>query len=154
MSYRSSHPKCSVRKGVLRKFARAWHRCFPMNFEKFLRTPFLKNTSWRMLLDLALSTEIQNTSQYTRKWDMLLPEHLILALRLRIQKKSSYPEHVKFPGKNTLQNTFFTKQLPVAPLIQSCWSTNCSFTKMFYLPWNSPWNYQNFPDNIFIITIY
>ena len=24
---------------------RLWHRCFPVNFEKFLRTPFLQNTS-------------------------------------------------------------------------------------------------------------
>ena len=27
-----------------------WHRCFPVNFVKFLRTPFLQNTSERMLL--------------------------------------------------------------------------------------------------------
>ena len=24
---------------------RLWHRCFPVNFVKFLRTPFLQNTS-------------------------------------------------------------------------------------------------------------
>ena len=24
---------------------RLWHRCFPVNFAKFLRTPFLQNTS-------------------------------------------------------------------------------------------------------------
>ena len=24
---------------------RFWHRCFPVNFAKFLRTPFLQNTS-------------------------------------------------------------------------------------------------------------
>ena len=29
---------------------RLWHRCFPMNFAKFLETPFLQNTSGRMLL--------------------------------------------------------------------------------------------------------
>ena len=29
---------------------RFWHRCFPVNFAKFLRTPFLKNTSQRLLL--------------------------------------------------------------------------------------------------------
>ena len=67
MTTRSSHQRCSVRKGVLRNFAkftgkhlcqvlfynkvagpepatllkkRLWHRCFPMNFAKFLRTPF------------------------------------------------------------------------------------------------------------------
>ena len=27
-----------------------WHRCFPVNFVKFLRTPFLQNTSGRLLL--------------------------------------------------------------------------------------------------------
>ena len=67
MITRSSHKRCSVRKGVLGKFAkftgkhlcqvlfynkiagpksatlfkkRLWHRCFSMNFAKFLRTPF------------------------------------------------------------------------------------------------------------------
>ena len=29
-----------------------WHRCFPMNFAKFLRRPFLRNTSGRLLLYL------------------------------------------------------------------------------------------------------
>ena len=28
---------------------RLWHRCFPVNFAKFLRTTFLQNTSWRLL---------------------------------------------------------------------------------------------------------
>ena len=30
---------------------RPWHRCFPVNFAKFLRTPFLQNTSGRLLLN-------------------------------------------------------------------------------------------------------
>ena len=29
-----------------------WHRCFPVNFAKFLRTPFLQNTSGWLLLQL------------------------------------------------------------------------------------------------------
>ena len=67
--FRSSHRRCSVKKGVLRNFSkftgkhlcqslfcnkvagltlqlykkkRLWHRCFPVNFAKFLRTPFLR----------------------------------------------------------------------------------------------------------------
>ena len=67
MTTRSSHQRCSVRKGVLRNFAkftgkhlcqvrfynkvagpepvtllkkRLWHRCFPMNIAKLLRTLF------------------------------------------------------------------------------------------------------------------
>ena len=27
-----------------------WYRCFPVNFAKFLRTPFLQNTSGRLVL--------------------------------------------------------------------------------------------------------
>ena len=51
---------CSNKRGVLRNFTkftgkhlcqsfflnkRLWQRCFPENFSKFRRTPFLKNTS-------------------------------------------------------------------------------------------------------------
>ena len=69
--------RCSVKKGVLWNFTkftgntcarasffnkvaglrsatilkkRLWHRCFPVNFVKFPRTPFLQNTSGRLLL--------------------------------------------------------------------------------------------------------
>ena len=75
LKFRNSHWTCSVRKGVLRNFAkftekhlceglifnkvaglrratfltkRLWHRCFHVNFLRFLlRTPFLQNTSRR-----------------------------------------------------------------------------------------------------------
>ena len=73
---RRSHWRCSVKKGALRNFAKLtgkhlcqrlffnrvagrlaillkkslWHRYFPVNFTKFLRTPFLQNTSGRLLL--------------------------------------------------------------------------------------------------------
>ena len=30
-----------------------WHRCFPVNFTKFLRTPFFQNMSGRLLLSNA-----------------------------------------------------------------------------------------------------
>ena len=76
-NFRSSHRTCSVRKDVLRNFAkllekhlgqslflnkvaglrsvtllkkRLWQRCFPVNFATFLRTPFLQNTSRRLVL--------------------------------------------------------------------------------------------------------
>ena len=65
--YRSSHWRCSVIKGVLRNVAnftgntcarvsllksRLWHRCVPVDFTKFLRTLFLQNNPWRLLLNL------------------------------------------------------------------------------------------------------
>ena len=75
--FRSRHRRCSVKIGVFRNFAkfagkhlcqilffnkvaglkratllkkRFWYRCFPVNFAKFLISPFLQNTSWRLLL--------------------------------------------------------------------------------------------------------
>ena len=56
---KSSHQKCSVKKDVLRNFAkftgkhlcqspatllkkRLWHRSFTVSFMKFLRTPFFR----------------------------------------------------------------------------------------------------------------
>ena len=73
--FRNSHRRCSLRNGILRNCAkftgkhlcqslffnkvaglrplfkkRLWHRCFPVNFTKFLRAPFLQNTSGRLLL--------------------------------------------------------------------------------------------------------
>ena len=56
-------PEVFCKKGVIRNFKnsqentsdrilkkRLWHRCFPMNFAKSLRTPFLQNVSRRLLL--------------------------------------------------------------------------------------------------------
>ena len=80
MKKRSSHRSCSIKKGVVKNFAkstgkhlcpsllfneaagsrprpatllkrRLWHRCFHVNFVKFLRTPFIQNTSRRLLLE-------------------------------------------------------------------------------------------------------
>ena len=50
--YRSSHPKVLCKKGVLKNFdlistllkKRLWHKCFPVNFVKFLTTPFFYRT--------------------------------------------------------------------------------------------------------------
>ena len=76
--YRSSNRRCSEKEGVLRNFARftgkhlcqslffnkvirlrqatlskrrLWHRCFPVNLAKFLKTTFSQNTSGRLLQD-------------------------------------------------------------------------------------------------------
>ena len=69
--FRSSRQMYSVRNDVLLNFTkftgkhlyqrpglrpatilkkRLWHRCFPVNFEKFLRAPFLQNPSRRLFL--------------------------------------------------------------------------------------------------------
>ena len=55
--YRSSHQRCYVRKDLKRPACNfikkeTLARCFPKNFAKFLRTPFLQNTSGRLLLEV------------------------------------------------------------------------------------------------------
>ena len=82
---RSSHRRCSVKIGVLRKFVKftrkylcqrlffnkvvglwpatllkksLWRRCFPVNFAKFLRISFFQNTSGRLLLNWGLYLRI------------------------------------------------------------------------------------------------
>ena len=53
---RNRHQRCSMKKGVLKNFARSTgkHLCqslfFNLNFAKFLRTPFLQNTTGQLLL--------------------------------------------------------------------------------------------------------
>ena len=43
------HKVAGLRPETLLKI-RLWHMCFPVNFTKFSRTPFLHNTSGRLLL--------------------------------------------------------------------------------------------------------
>ena len=45
--------KVGLRPATLLK-KRLWHRCFPVNFEKFLRTPFLTEHLWWLLLNKPL----------------------------------------------------------------------------------------------------
>ena len=56
----NSQESTSARVSVFNKVAglraatllkkRLWHRCFPVNFAKFLRTPFIKKDLWWRLL--------------------------------------------------------------------------------------------------------
>ena len=80
--FRNSNQRCFVGKCALRRFAkftakhlcqilffrfglgpatlmlkkRLWHRCFPVNFEKFIRAPSVQYTSRRLLLFNCLTT--------------------------------------------------------------------------------------------------
>ena len=86
MNSRSSQQRYSVMKVVLKNFAkykgkylcqslffnkfaglrpatllkkRLWHRCFPVNSAKFLRTPFLQDTIGQLFLELKASFNIR-----------------------------------------------------------------------------------------------
>ena len=95
----SSHQRCSVKKGVLRNFTkftgkhlcqslffnkvpglrpatllkkRPWHRYFPVNSAKFLRTLFLRNTSGRLLL----SSKCMSPNYFSEKADYKIPRKM------------------------------------------------------------------------------
>ena len=59
---------------------RLWHRCFPVNFVKFLRTPFLQNTSERRLLYNQKSNFITNSG--------ILVQLLISYIKAEVNEKS------------------------------------------------------------------
>ena len=48
-----------------------WHGCFRVNFVKFLKTPFLQNTSGRLLLDRKNWNYAQNSEICKAKIDMI-----------------------------------------------------------------------------------
>ena len=48
---------------------RLWPRCFPVSFVKFLRTPFLQNTSGRLLLN---SVQFTQFSKRMAAWLLLI----------------------------------------------------------------------------------
>ena len=90
---RSSHPEVFCKKGVLRNFAkftgkhlrqrlffnkvaglrpafllkkRLWQRFFPVNFVKFLRTPFFMERFWWLLLNHFLYSLKTSENQFLR----------------------------------------------------------------------------------------
>ena len=91
-SFRTSHHRCSERKGVLRNFTkftvkhlcqslffnkvpflkkRLWHRCFPVNCVKFLRTPFCTEHLWvtasRVYVIYAASVNFKKKTEDTER---------------------------------------------------------------------------------------
>ena len=60
---------------------RLWHRCFPVNFVKFLRTPFLtEHTLWLLLNTTYLSVHLAESSNHPQ-WVSLSPlKNLFLVL--------------------------------------------------------------------------
>ena len=99
IALRSSRPEVFCKKGVLKNFAkftrkhlpqtlffnkvaglrpatllkkRLWHRCFPVNFAKFLSGPFLTEHLWWLLLTsekklfYLFNTDVNSTSNH---WD-------------------------------------------------------------------------------------
>ena len=102
---RSSHQRCSVKKGVLVNFAKFIgkhlcqrlffkkksfrHMCFPLNFPKFLRTPFLQNTSEGCFWIRKLNFQFRITHSLQKQ-----PPELFCNKRCSPSKKTFFTEHV------------------------------------------------------------
>ena len=124
--------RCSVRKGVLRNFTkftgkhlwqslffnkvaglrpatllkkRLWHRCFPVKFAKFLRTPFLtEHLQWLLLkapnfISVARFCAVQNTSNYLEKAHLRKPF---------LQNSGCFQMSVTFLKKGKTETIFHT----------------------------------------------
>ena len=78
---RSSRPVVFCKKGVLKNFIkftgkhvsesltkRLWHRCFPVNFVKFLRTPFLW---WLLLKKMTMFSKTNFSTHDSAYWQLL-----------------------------------------------------------------------------------
>ena len=87
--FRSSHPEVFCKKGILRSFTKftgkhlkpatllkksLWHRCFPVNSVKFLRTPFYKEHLWWLLLFIhCLFLRCKNINDFlTSSWSCIV----------------------------------------------------------------------------------
>ena len=64
--FRKIHRKAPVTSATLLK-KRLWHRCFPVNFAKFLRTPFFTEHLWWLLLIKSTRTWCEICSKLTIK---------------------------------------------------------------------------------------
>ena len=132
LAYRSSHPEVFCKKGILRNFAkftgknlsqslffnkvaglrpatlfkkRLWHRCFPVNFVKFLRTPFLtEHLRWLFLSIVSLMNRILMDSCNSARLTLTQFDKLITTVLLPFYKILSLVYWLKFSLKARLQN--------------------------------------------------
>ena len=86
---------------------RLWHKCFPVNFEKFLRAPFLQNTSWRLLLIIFIQvlgrSKIYENESENRQSDLVVYMPTTIIFNLNHEMKQ-----IIFPGTpRNLKKTFW-----------------------------------------------
>ena len=80
---------------------RPWHRCFSVNFVKFLRTPFFIEHIWWLLLSEKYSELLRKSTLelFTKMQAFFIGNILISNARLKLAKKQA-------KAKNTLKLNF------------------------------------------------
>ena len=71
---------------------RHWHRCFPQNFAKFLRTPFFREHLWGQLLSINCISNI---------WGWQCPHNLLLGYLLPLSNSSTTPPTIRRMQKHS-----------------------------------------------------
>ena len=102
------------KKGIQKRPAtllkkRLWRRCFPVNFVKFLKTPFLQDTSERLLLQdrkekrFFLRKQANSTKEYhiIREKYVNFYQNIVsnFSRLLGVRPPDYSPEHVNTPRK-------------------------------------------------------
>ena len=149
--YRNSLPEVFCRKGALRNFSkftgkhlcqslyfnkvsglgaetllkkRLWHRCFPVNFVKFLRTPFfIEHLWWLLLFVSSISLEEQSEGTFTAKRWQLRNNNALRSLKPR--KTSDYNSIALSIAKEDADVSFLHWKRRIA-VVCRCSSKSCS----------------------------
>ena len=99
---------------------RVWHRCFTVNFAKLLRTHFLQNTYWRVLLKQekkkkklfeALTPVLIKTLRLTEIWVYVCKYRLF-----SVKTFTHLKLFKKIHRKNLSQNLFFNGYVGQEPM--------------------------------------
>ena len=164
--FRSSHWRCFVKKGALINFVKSakkhlclrlffnevtnlrsatllkkrfWHRCFPANFAKFLRIPFVQNTSERLLI-WTTASETSNTKYLE-----------LIKRRSKVQEKNmSCNCALNFDQWKTFSKNH--KPMRVWLWLVYKFTENCQIYRLFSEFIHIKKRYPTFPDKIRILT--
>ena len=115
LSQNSQENTCVRASFLIQLQAGVWQRYFPVNFAKFLWTPFLQNTSGRLLLHQFLSTEVAfDSSKCSRSQMFFRPEGLQLYWKETATQVFSC-EYCKIFKKSFFYRTPLVAAFSVAP---------------------------------------
>ena len=111
---------------------RLWHRCFPVNFAKFTRTPFFTEHLWWLLLSLlwaTLTTTLGNPFKVLRN---CLKEQMWLVLHVVYLKIFLWNPSGQSIFRDCSLNQFRTEKLAEYQIIECIDSLECTCCLQFW----------------------